>query len=223
MNGEQPNYYAIIPATVRYADITPNAKLLYGEITALCSKEGFCWASNEYFAKLYSASERSVSRWVTELVELGVLRLVMVGKNSRKLYLEGQKRLSLIDKNVVPDRQKLLHSITDTNTYNLSVASAPLEIVSDSEESTRPAKAPKYPNARTAFSWFRKQQPSWNINTTELKHGELLFQRGEEKVKSMLDFIREYQDEDFFPSVTKPSDLERKWNDLAKKRKKMGV
>ena len=31
---ETPNYYAIIPANVRYADLKPNAKLLYGEITA---------------------------------------------------------------------------------------------------------------------------------------------------------------------------------------------
>lgn len=32
---ETPNYYAIIPAEVRYASIPGNAKLLYGEISAL--------------------------------------------------------------------------------------------------------------------------------------------------------------------------------------------
>ena len=36
---EQPNYYAIIPATVRYdTNLKYAKKLLYGEITALANK-----------------------------------------------------------------------------------------------------------------------------------------------------------------------------------------
>ena len=65
----QPNYCAIIPANVRYSDIPANAKLLYGEITALSSKEGFCWASNQYFAELYGVSTRSITEWMSELSE----------------------------------------------------------------------------------------------------------------------------------------------------------
>lgn len=70
-----PNFYAVIPANVRYADITPNAKLLYGEITALCSKEGFCWAGNPYFAELYKVNRSSIKRWMSELEQIGVIKI----------------------------------------------------------------------------------------------------------------------------------------------------
>lgn len=69
-----PGYYAIIPATVRYdKNLTSGAKLLYGEITALCSKEGYCWASNKYFANLYDTSEKTITRWVKQLKDGGYI------------------------------------------------------------------------------------------------------------------------------------------------------
>ena len=54
MNENEINYYAIIPANVRYdTNLKPNEKLLYGEITALSNQKGFCYAQNQYFAKLF--------------------------------------------------------------------------------------------------------------------------------------------------------------------------
>lgn len=88
--------------------------------------------------------------------------------------------------------------------------------VDSPEEEEKPSKKPpKYPNAKTVFSWFPAPQKSWNLNTTELKHAELLFERGEEAVKKRLRFVREHDGEDYLPSITKPSDLERKWTDLS--------
>jgi hypothetical protein len=67
-----PGYFAVIPATIRYDnDIPSGAKLLYGEITALCSKEGYCWAGNAYFADLYQKDERTIRNWINALRNKG--------------------------------------------------------------------------------------------------------------------------------------------------------
>ena len=76
MDQEKPNYYAIIPAEVRYdKNLRPNEKLLYGEITALTNKTGECWASNSYFAKLYNVTPRVVIQWIQHLNETGYITI----------------------------------------------------------------------------------------------------------------------------------------------------
>lgn len=81
------SYYAIIPANVRYDKrLTPNAKLLYGEITALCNERGYCWATNSYFAELYEVSKKSVSKWINQLIEYGYIA-------SKVKYKEGSKEI----------------------------------------------------------------------------------------------------------------------------------
>lgn len=47
---EKPNYYAVLPACVRYDDrLKPAEKLLFAELTSLSQAEGYSWASNGYF------------------------------------------------------------------------------------------------------------------------------------------------------------------------------
>lgn len=80
-----PAFYAIIPANVRYdKNLKPNAKLLFGEITALCNERGYCWAGNEYFANLYGVSLKTITTWVSDLVKSGYLRRKLVYKPNSK-------------------------------------------------------------------------------------------------------------------------------------------
>lgn len=72
---EKPWYYAILPATIRYAeDLTELQKLLYAEITALSQANGYCYASNSYFANLY----KKTSKWISATIQ----------DMARKWYLE---------------------------------------------------------------------------------------------------------------------------------------
>lgn len=87
MEEQQKAYYAIIPANVRYdKDLVPNAKLLYGEITALCNEKGYCWATNQYFAELYNVSDRTIKNWISQLADKGYIQ------RSVK-YREGNKEI----------------------------------------------------------------------------------------------------------------------------------
>ena len=102
----QPSYYAIIPATVRYdKELCPNAKLLYGEITALSNKEGYCWSTNNYFSKLYEVSTRTISRWVNELVEKGYLISKLIRDENTKQILE--RRLYIADFTLLPIKENV--------------------------------------------------------------------------------------------------------------------
>jgi len=98
----QPNYYAILPANVRYdKKLKPMEKILYAEITALSNKDGYCSASNSYFAKLYEKSNETISRWISHLEKEGYLKVVIDVKkgNLRKIY-PIDKKIKTIDENV---------------------------------------------------------------------------------------------------------------------------
>lgn len=72
----RPSYWAVLPAEIRYDDRIPAAaKLLYAEISALSGRDGFCWATNDYFAALYQITERTVRRLLDALEEQGYIRI----------------------------------------------------------------------------------------------------------------------------------------------------
>ncbi|CAD7359825.1 helix-turn-helix domain-containing protein [Staphylococcus schleiferi] len=90
---DQPNYYSIIPASVRYdKDLKPMEIIMYGEITALANKYGYAYASNSYFAELYQVHKKTVSNWINHLKEKGYIRTVVtrnedMSVKDRKIYI----------------------------------------------------------------------------------------------------------------------------------------
>ena len=115
MDKESPNYYAIIPAEVRYSDIPPNAKLLYGELTALTNKKGYAWVSNAYFAELYKLSVVTISRLISILEKKGFIECQYEYENNnnnqkqRKIFI---KVATPINKNVNTPYQKCKDPLT---------------------------------------------------------------------------------------------------------------
>lgn len=126
---ERPGYYAVIPAEVRYdTDLKPNAKLLYGEISALIGPEGYCYASNGYFAQLFSLTEETVSRLVSQLLGKGyILRSFEYGPGGditrRRLYLrasavDGRGIDEKINTPCAKNQEGIDEKVKDTNLSN---------------------------------------------------------------------------------------------------------
>lgn len=82
------SYWGVIPAPVRYCKaLQPAAKLLFTEITALCKREGYCWATNAHFQALYGVKRYTVQRWITALAREGFIRVDLTpGTGIRRIY-----------------------------------------------------------------------------------------------------------------------------------------
>ena len=117
---EKPNYYAILTADVRYdKNLTPNAKLLFAEITALCNMNGQCFASNRYFADLYGKSKTSISKWISQLVAFGYVSVAYTYKEGSKEI--DNRYISILNGGIeeklnAPIKEKLKDNTTNTNT-----------------------------------------------------------------------------------------------------------
>ena len=91
---QKPNYYAVIPADVRYnKNLSPNSKLLYAEITALCNMNGKCTASTQYFATLYNVSKTSIQNWLKCLVDNKFITRTTIFKEGTKEILSRHIKL----------------------------------------------------------------------------------------------------------------------------------
>ena len=88
---ENPSYWSVIPAEVRYSNLKPSAKLLYGEISALANKKGYCFSTNNYFAELYNVTRNTISLWIKDLTQHGFITVEIKYRNKqiieRRLYI----------------------------------------------------------------------------------------------------------------------------------------
>lgn len=131
MSQPTPNFYAVIPATVRYCkSIPPAARLLYGELTALSNREGFCWASNKYFQDLYDASERTIRSWLEALQEqrlinieiirdgFQVRRKIWITESAQRIIPTGKKMPEVRNKSAGGPAKNCRYNSTKNNTQN---------------------------------------------------------------------------------------------------------
>ena len=113
------SYWAQLPSEVRYSEeLSSTAKLLYAELSALIGEDGYCWATNTYFAGVLGVSERTISRMISQMEAAGFIRCEMAATDNgseRRIYagafFPGKRG---IDKNVHPHSSRLyIHDNTN--------------------------------------------------------------------------------------------------------------
>lgn len=88
-------YFAIIPVTVLYADISSNAVRVYGVLRRHADKDdGTCHPGRSRIAKLANIHERSVDRALRELESIGAVEVMhRVDPDNKKRFLSNQYRV----------------------------------------------------------------------------------------------------------------------------------
>ncbi len=126
-------YYSVIPATIMQdPNLSANEKLLYAELTSLANKKGYCFASNKTLAERFGASDRTIRRWLQNLIDRHYLAVKVIRneKNEvveRRIYINDSPsenepdplwtNLSIPqDKTVHTSGQNCPHSNTYSNT-----------------------------------------------------------------------------------------------------------
>lgn len=227
---EKPNYYAIIPANVRYSQIPAGAKLLYGELTALTSREGYCWSTNKYFAELYDVHQNSVVLWLGFLQKEGFIRMEVdkSAGNKRRIWILNDKfGIPLSQKTVIAITKNIVHSINNTSNTKGEDESSQIVEVAISEDGDARDIAAKREKAdtsyKTIFALWGKYPKNWLLNKTQIQAAKNLLEEHKiEQIRGALKFHSENSEHTYCPTILSPYDLDSKWNKLIAFKRKYG-
>lgn len=118
-------YYSIIPSKILYnKELKANEKLLYAMITSLACKEGYCFATNNYFAEELGVHPKTVSSWISDLrdknyIEVKILRNENKQIIKRKIYInDAPYPLNNRDMYPLKNGQAIHQNIEDNNIRN---------------------------------------------------------------------------------------------------------
>ena len=123
MDDKKTLFYTTIFTNIQHDNsISLGARLLSGDINSLTQKEGYCWATNKYFAEIYDVSEVTISKWIKELIDAGYIKAEYLRKgrqySQRRIMLSGIKNLGDKEKFNTRDKEKFNTGIKEKFKHN---------------------------------------------------------------------------------------------------------
>ena len=133
MNEENPiSYYSVIPATVRYDNrLKPAEKLIYGEITSLTNRMGYCFAKNKYFSNLYNVNPHTVSQWISHLEKLGYIYVELIKSETKEIK---ERRIYIKDTPYVQKNTYPMYKNIQENNIKYNIDELFILIINNSKE-----------------------------------------------------------------------------------------
>lgn len=226
-NSEKQGYFFIIP-TVLVEQGDHIKALLYGLISSLVSKEGYCWASNKYLAeKLGRKDDSIISKKVQELENDGwlICEVDRQAGNQRKIYLtmqtprrkypqtstektaEGRRKYPQTSSEISEDsniREK--YKEKDNRSNKRAEARQDVQILESEIETKHSSTDP----VNQVFEVFYKTiNPAINYGNKGTRSAAewLVKKYGLEKTIAMAKFACEIQGQPYSPTITTPYQL----------------
>lgn len=137
---EYIKYYSIVNKDYMSSnELNSLDKLLLIHITALCYKEGYCYATNRFFADIYGYDRKTISRSINKLVDRKILdsRLEYNNMNLSKRYLSlhipvwTNKKIRIGQKYKTNVYENDLHNIKYKNKNEKEIKNSPISYDTD--------------------------------------------------------------------------------------------
>lgn len=203
--------WSVIPTEVMLSkEISSTAKITYGIISSLCNEKGYCWASNDYLGKLLGKSGTRMSLIVKELSDAGLIESEVEQNYKRKITLRGvlRKLKGGVKENLKGGLRKVKeNSIIEYNNNNNNITSE---------------DKPRNDTQELLNMFYENINPNIKFQNKTLRaDAEFLVNHYPiEKLQAMILYIKEHQGEQFFPSITTPSQLRDKMAQVINYKKK---
>lgn len=111
------NYIKLDEKVNSITSIPPRAKILHGEICALSQTDGFCFASNKYFARRLNLSIQSVSRLIGALKRYKLITVSRITDDNgyRKRIIKPNSSITLSKISVGNAQKREKHTLKNAN------------------------------------------------------------------------------------------------------------
>lgn len=138
--------YVILPeSALKDNSLKPITRLILAEIVSLTRQDGYCFATNPYFAKEYELNEKTVSRHLASLAKKKYIKIVVDKKrgNERKIFLVGdfKKQVDEIwtyneNKKIEEEQVKIIDNVIE----DIVIEDITDDIISDDVKEDKPKK-----------------------------------------------------------------------------------